>query len=43
MKKTKVGKDMFLELALFQLSPSKKWSDDDEEEDDDGDSQDEQW
>ena len=43
MQKPKVGKDMFVELALLQLSPSKKGSDDEEEEDDDDESDDEQW
>ena len=43
MQKPKVGKDMFVELALLQLSPSKKESDDEEENDDDDESEDEQW
>ena len=43
MQKPKVGKDMFVELALLQLPSSKKGSDDEEEEDDDDESEDEQW
>ena len=43
MQKPKVGKDMFVELALLQLPPSKNESDDEEEEDADDESEDEQW
>ena len=43
MQKPKVGKAMFIELALMQLSPSKIGSEDEEEEDDDDESEDEQW
>lgn len=43
MQKPKLGKDMFIELAMMHLSPAKKGSDDEEKEYDDDESEDEQW